>query len=187
MRVNIGRNNALPFQVSRLSVSNLFSLFYATMLCFLHSCVNVTVCKIFSGWAFWYPQKTFSRCCFHLRWREQTRRKLSWRLKNALTRANLRNVSQCYVSVKSKLQHPPFPRAYPGHLTPLPSRGGGNLIIRDFQGVGVGFPLGVGNMNCTLNFMWNLWRGELSWGTWCWRIFVEKIVLLWPIGYKARA
>ena len=39
-----------------------------------------------------------------------------------------------YVSVKSKLQHPP--RAYPVHLTPLPSRGGGNLIIRVFQGVG---------------------------------------------------
>ena len=28
------------------------------------------------------------------------------------------------------------PRAYPGHLTPLPSRGGGNLIIKVFQGVG---------------------------------------------------
>ena len=28
------------------------------------------------------------------------------------------------------------PRANPGHLTPLPSRGGGNLIIRVFQGVG---------------------------------------------------
>ena len=28
------------------------------------------------------------------------------------------------------------PRAYPGHLTPLPSREGGNLIIRVFQGVG---------------------------------------------------
>ena len=42
-----------------------------------------------------------------------------------------------YVSVKSKLPHaPPPPRAYPGHLTPLPSRGGGNLIIRVFQGVG---------------------------------------------------
>ena len=39
------------------------------------------------------------------------------------------------VSVKSKLQHPP-PRAYPGHLTPLSSGGGGNLIIRVFQGVG---------------------------------------------------
>ena len=37
------------------------------------------------------------------------------------------------------------PRAYPGYLTPLPSRGGGNLIIRVFQG--------VGNLNCTLDFM----------------------------------
>ena len=24
--------------------------------------------------------------------------------------------------------------------------------------------LGVGNLNCTHDFMWNLWRGELSWG-----------------------
>ena len=30
----------------------------------------------------------------------------------------------------------PPPRAYPGHLTPLPPRGGGNLIIRVFQGGG---------------------------------------------------
>ena len=50
-----------------------------------------------------------------------------------------------YISVKSKLQHPPPPRAYPGHLTPLPSRGGGNLIIRVLQG--------VGNLNRTLDFM----------------------------------
>ena len=27
--------------------------------------------------------------------------------------------------------------------------------------------LGLGNLNCTLDFMWNLWHGELSWGTWC--------------------
>ena len=33
------------------------------------------------------------------------------------------------------------PRAYPGHLTPLPSRGGGNLIIRVFQGVGTLIPV----------------------------------------------
>ena len=35
------------------------------------------------------------------------------------------------VSVKSKLQPPPPPppQAYPRHLTPLPFRGGGNLII----------------------------------------------------------
>ena len=46
-----------------------------------------------------------------------------------------------YVSVKSKLQHAPPPRAYPGHLTPLPSRGGGNLIIRVFPGVGNLIPM----------------------------------------------
>ena len=31
------------------------------------------------------------------------------------------------------------------------------------------------------------WRGEPSWGKRCWRIFVEKIVPLWPIGYEERA
>ena len=35
----------------------------------------------------------------------------------------------------------PPPRAYPGHLTLLPSRGGGNLIIRVFQGVGNLIPM----------------------------------------------
>ena len=45
------------------------------------------------------------------------------------------------VSVKSKLQHAPPPRAYPGHLTLLQSRGGGNLIIRVFQGVGNLIPM----------------------------------------------
>ena len=57
---------------------------------------------------------------------------------------------RCNVSVKSKLQHPPPPpRAYSGYLTPLPSWGGGNLNIRVFQA--------VGNLNHSLNFIWNLW------------------------------
>ena len=30
----------------------------------------------------------------------------------------------------------PPPRSYPGHLAPLPPRGGGNLIFRVFQGGG---------------------------------------------------
>ena len=57
------------------------------------------------------------------------------------------SVVRCYdgtnVSVKSNLQHAPPPpfRAYPGHLTPLPSRGGGNLIIKVFQGVGNLIPM----------------------------------------------
>ena len=40
-------------------------------------------------------------------------------------------------------------QAYPRHLTPLPSRGAGNLIITVFQG--------MGNLNHSLDFMWNLW------------------------------
>ena len=63
------------------------------------------------------------------------------------------SVSITNISVKSKLQHPP------GHLTPLPSRGGGNLIIRG--GEFDPHALGVGKLSCTLDFMWNLWCGEL--------------------------
>ena len=40
------------------------------------------------------------------------------------------------------------------NLTPLPSRGGGNLIIRVFHAGGGEFDayaLGVGNLNCTLD------------------------------------
>ena len=33
------------------------------------------------------------------------------------------------------------PREYPGHLTPLPSREGGNLILRVFHGVGNLIPM----------------------------------------------
>ena len=38
------------------------------------------------------------------------------------------NLTLMYRSNRS-FNMPPPPRAYPGHLTPLPSRGGGNLII----------------------------------------------------------
>ena len=50
---------------------------------------------------------------------------------------------------------PPLPpQAYPGHLTPLLSWGGGNLIIRVFQGLGNFIPMQrVGNLNRTLDFM----------------------------------
>ena len=67
--------------------------------------------------------------------------------------ADTREKTGAYASVKSKLQHAP-PRAYPGHLTPLTSRGGGNLIIKVFQGGGFDpHALGVGNLNSTLDFM----------------------------------
>ena len=42
----------------------------------------------------------------------------------------------------------PSSRAYPGHLTPLLSREGGNLIIRVFQGVGNLIPVCKG---------WGIW------------------------------
>ena len=44
------------------------------------------------------------------------------------------NHSYDYVSVKSKLKHPP--RAYPGHLTSFPAREGGNLMNLVFPGAG---------------------------------------------------
>ena len=56
---------------------------------------------------------------------------------------------------KSKLQHPHPPSppwAYLGHLTPLPSRGGRNLIIRVFQGVGNLIPMCYG---------WGIWTAPL--------------------------
>ena len=57
----------------------------------------------------------------------------SWRLWNL----SLFNIM--YRSNRS-FNNPP-PRAYPGHLTPLPSRAGGNLIISPFQGVGNLIPM----------------------------------------------
>ena len=54
---------------------------------------------------------------------------------------------------------PPPPASIPRACDTLTVPGGENLIIRVLQG--------VGNLNCTLNFMWNLWHGELSSGPWC--------------------
>ena len=102
-------------------------------------------------------------------------------------------------TVKSKLQHPP-PGAYCGHLqqqqqqqvySVLPFCTGATeeFDYQSLPGGGEFDPHGlwVGNLNCTLDFMRNLSRGELSWGTWYWRIFIEQIVRLWPIGYRVCA
>ena len=35
----------------------------------------------------------------------------------------------------------------------------------------------VGNLNCIHDFMWNLWRGELSWGTRCWGFSRKRLCL----------
>ena len=62
------------------------------------------------------------------------------------------------VSVKSKLQHDTF--AVPGRR---------EFDYQSLPGGGEFDPhaLGVGDLNCTLDFMENLGRGELSWGTRC--------------------
>ena len=58
----------------------------------------------------------------------------------------------CIGQIKASTPPPPPPRAYPEHLTPLLSWGGGNLIIRVFQGLGNFIPMQrVGNLNRTLD------------------------------------
>ena len=58
----------------------------------------------------------------------------------------------CIAQIEASTSPPP--RANAEHLTPLPSRGGGNLII-SLPGSGEFDPhaLGVGNVNCTFDFM----------------------------------
>ena len=57
--------------------------------------------------------------------------------RTAITMAKLFHFLACNVSVKSKLQHPPPPRPYPGHLMSFPAREGGNLINLVFPGAGI--------------------------------------------------
>ena len=48
----------------------------------------------------------------------------------------------CIGQIEASTWPPPLPPGIPqAHLTPLPSRGGGNLIIRVFQGVGNLIPM----------------------------------------------
>ena len=63
------------------------------------------------------------------------------------------------IETSTSLPPPPSPASIPRACDTLTVPGGENLIIRVLQG--------VGNLNCTLNFMWNLWHGELSSGPWC--------------------
>ena len=73
----------------------------------------------------------------------------------------------CYVSVKSKLQHAPAP-GIPRPFDTFAVPGRREFDCQSLPGGGEFDPhdLGVGNLNCTLDFMWNLWRGELC-GTRC--------------------
>ena len=85
-------------------------------------------------------------------------------------------------SFNTLLPPPGIPRAFDTFAVP----GRREFDYQSLPGGGEFDPhaLGVGNLNCTLNFMWNLWRGKLLWGMLFWRIFEENIVLLWPIGYE---
>ena len=86
------------------------------------------------------------------------------------------------ISVKSKLQYPPPLSQAPWAFDTFALTtywGGGNLIIRVFQG--------VRNLNRSLDFMWNLWELCIWQAIMADMVFVEKIVPLWPIGYEERA
>ena len=63
------------------------------------------------------------------------------------------------IETSTSLPPSPPPASIPRACDTLTVPGGENLVIRVLQG--------VGNLNCTLNFMWNLWHGELSSGPWC--------------------
>ena len=65
----------------------------------------------------------------------------------------------CISQIETSASLPPPAASIPRACDTLTVPGGENLIIRVLQG--------VGNLNCTLNFMWNLWHGELSSGPWC--------------------
>ena len=65
----------------------------------------------------------------------------------------------CISQIETSTSLPPPLASIPRACDTLTVPGGENLIIRVLQG--------VGNLNCTLNFMWNLWHGELSSGPWC--------------------
>ena len=63
-----------------------------------------------------------------------------------------KQIQVIYQSNRSFNIPPPPPQAYLGHLTPLPSRGGWNLIIRVFLGVGNLIPMCEG---------WGIWTAPL--------------------------
>ena len=74
----------------------------------------------------------------------------------------------CIGQIEASASPPPPPQAYPGRLTPLLSRGGGNLIIRVFQGVGNLIPMQRGwgiwtvvSISCEMSGRFA--RDELSW------------------------
>ena len=87
-----------------------------------------------------------------------------------------------------KMPSPPgIPRAF--DTFDVPGRGGGLGIwlSESSKGWGIWSPcFRGGEFELHHRFHVNLWRGE-HWGTRCYRIFVEKIVPLWPIGYEEKA
>ena len=89
-------------------------------------------------------------------------------------------------TVKSKLQHPPPPPGHTAGILNLCRPGEEGIDYQSLPGAGQFDPhvLRVGNLYCPLDFMRNLWRGELSWGTW--RIFMEQIRAIYTRKNKAR-
>ena len=67
--------------------------------------------------------------------------------------------SPFYVAVKSKLQHPPPPPSIPWVFDTFAIPARREFDYQSLPGDGKFdlHALGVGNLNCTLDFMWNLW------------------------------
>ena len=105
----------------RIKQSEVFDKVSVTEICvFLTRPGTVT-----DFWFFWRVKKYFKK---KITTRFYAYHRLSLgRIWKILIFHHVPRLAQCYVSVKSKLQHPP-PRAYPGHLTPFLAREGENLI-----------------------------------------------------------
>ena len=69
----------------------------------------------------------------------------------------------------------PPPQAYPGHLKTLPSQGGGNLIIRVFQGVG---KFELHPRFHVKSLVWQVIMGDAVLEDFC-----GKDCAFWPVGY----
>ena len=92
--------------------------------------------------------------------------------------ANLWFILLCIGQIEA--QHDPPPPGKPREFDTFAVPGRREFDYQSLPGGGEFdlHALGVGNLNCTHDFMRNLLRGGVSWGTRCWGIFVEKIAFV---------
>ena len=74
--------------------------------------------------------------------------------------ADCHSLTLCIGQIEASTSSPGIPQAFDTFAVP----GRREFDYRSLPGGGEFDPhvSGVGNLNCTLDFMWNLWRGELS-------------------------